>query len=510
MHFFTLLLLISTTLQAKTTVVRNELPAKLQRLVAASDGRIGICALELSANEATCVHGDQRFPLQSVMKLVVAAAVMDAVDRGRMRLDAIVVVKPQDTSPGPQEFADLVRSKGQLPTTVEELMRRAVVDSDSTGVDVLVERLGGAAAVQAFLKRKGFEGIRIDRDERHLQAESLGLTWRTDYADNRRFEAAVREVSSAARDAAAKAYASDPRDTATPMGMVAFLKALASGQLLSPTSTSKLLSVMEATATGKDRLRAGLPQGWSLGHKTGTSRTWRGVTAVTNDVGILTAPEGAKIAVAVFVAESKGSDRERAAAIANVARSIARAYGGKSVASVLETATFAGGCFWCMVSEFKGLAGVKSVISGYAGGTVKNPTYEQVSTGTTGHVEAVQIQFAPTEVSYEALLDTYWSNIDPEDAAGQFCDHGPQYRSAIFVHTDAQGRSAAASKERLAKDKKFKRGIATEIRKFTNFYPAETHHQDYFEKKPEQYKRYRAGCGRDRRLKDLWGEPKIK
>jgi peptide-methionine (S)-S-oxide reductase len=166
-------------------------------------------------------------------------------------------------------------------------------------------------------------------------------------------------------------------------------------------------------------------------------------------------------------------------------------------------ATFAGGCFWCMEPPYDELEGVISTISGYIGGTKKNPTYEEVSAGTTGHAEVVQVTYDPAKVSYEKLLDVFWRNIDPLTANAQFCDSGSQYRSAIFYHDEAQKNLAQASKKRL--QSRFKEPIVTEIVRATEFYPAEDYHQDYYKKNPIRYKIYRYGCGRDERLQTLWG-----
>jgi peptide-methionine (S)-S-oxide reductase len=166
-------------------------------------------------------------------------------------------------------------------------------------------------------------------------------------------------------------------------------------------------------------------------------------------------------------------------------------------------ATFAGGCFWCMEPPYDELEGVISTISGYVGGTKKNPTYEEVSAGTTGHAEVVQVTYDPAKVSYEKLLDVFWRNIDPLTANAQFCDSGSQYRSAIFYHDEAQKNLAQASKKRL--QSRFKEPIVTEIVRATEFYPAEDYHQDYYKKNPVRYKIYRYGCGRDERLQTLWG-----
>jgi peptide-methionine (S)-S-oxide reductase len=172
----------------------------------------------------------------------------------------------------------------------------------------------------------------------------------------------------------------------------------------------------------------------------------------------------------------------------------------------LAKATFAGGCFWCMEPPYDELEGVISSISGYIGGTTKNPTYEQVSAGMTGHTEAVEITYDPKKVSYEKLLDVFWRNIDPLTANAQFCDSGSQYRSAIFYHDQTQKTLAEASKRRL--QDRFKQPIVTEIVRASEFYPAEDYHQDYYKKNPIRYKIYRYGCGRDSRLQELWGAQK--
>lgn len=166
-------------------------------------------------------------------------------------------------------------------------------------------------------------------------------------------------------------------------------------------------------------------------------------------------------------------------------------------------ATFAGGCFWCMEPPYDELEGVISTISGYIGGTKKNPTYEQVSAGTTGHTEAVQITYDPAKISYEKLLEVFWRNIDPLTANAQFCDSGSQYRSGIFYHDEAQKKLAEASKKRI--QTRFKQPVVTEITAASEFYPAEDYHQDYYKKNPIRYKIYRYGCGRDQRLEELWG-----
>ena len=193
----------------------------------------------------------------------------------------------------------------------------------------------------------------------------------------------------------------------------------------------------------------------------------------------------------------------RIAAIFLIVGSVVHAAAPSSGSTPTGKATFAGGCFWCMEPPYDELEGVISTISGYTGGTKKNPTYEEVSAGTTGHAEAVQITYDPTKIRYEKLLDVFWRNIDPLTANAQFCDSGSQYRSAIFYHDETQKNLAEASKKRL--QSRFKQPIVTEIVRATEFYPAEDYHQDYYKKNPVRYKIYRYGCGRDQRLQKLWG-----
>ena len=175
-----------------------------------------------------------------------------------------------------------------------------------------------------MLDRHRLSGVRFDRDERRLQTEIAGIEWRPEFVDGTLLDRAYAAVSDARRDAAFRAYQKDPRDTATPLGMAALLHSLAHGTLLSPASTRRLLEIMTQTVTFPDRLKAGVPAGWTLAHKTGTSGTWRGVTAATNDVGVLTAPDGRLISVVVFIADSKAPSENRAALMANVARAVVR------------------------------------------------------------------------------------------------------------------------------------------------------------------------------------------
>jgi len=172
----------------------------------------------------------------------------------------------------------------------------------------------------------------------------------------------------------------------------------------------------------------------------------------------------------------------------------------------LSTATFAAGCFWCSEEAFEKVPGVVSAVSGYIDGKTKNPSYEMVSSGTTGHTEAVEVKFDPSKVSYERLLEVFWVNHDPTYNDRQFCDRGSQYRPGIFFHDDEQKRLAEASKAKYQKLKAFSQSIVTPITKASQFWPAEDYHQDYYKKNPVRYKVYTTGCGRYSRLDELWGK----
>ena len=169
-----------------------------------------------------------------------------------------------------------------------------------------------------------------------------------------------------------------------------------------------------------------------------------------------------------------------------------------------KSAIFAGGCFWCVESDFDEIDGVVETVSGYIGGTLENPGYREVSAGGTGHYEAVKITYDPAKVTYDALLTAFWHSVDPTDAGGQFCDRGESYRTAIFATDEAQLEKAEATKAEIAKD--LGADIATPVLKAPTFYPAEDYHQDYYTKNPVRYKYYRYSCGRNARIKDLWGD----
>jgi peptide-methionine (S)-S-oxide reductase len=173
----------------------------------------------------------------------------------------------------------------------------------------------------------------------------------------------------------------------------------------------------------------------------------------------------------------------------------------------LSKAYFAGGCFWCMEEAFEKVEGVLSATSGYMGGTVANPTYEAVSAGRTGHAESIEVVYDPAKVSYQKLLDAFWHNVDPVTPNAQFCDHGSQYRSAIFFQTDEEKRASDVSKQAIEQSRRFNEPIVTQIVMASQFYPAEEYHQDYYKKNPVRYRIYKYNCGRAKRLETLWGNP---
>ena len=172
----------------------------------------------------------------------------------------------------------------------------------------------------------------------------------------------------------------------------------------------------------------------------------------------------------------------------------------------IETAVLAGGCFWCIESDFEKLEAVTEAVSGYTGGDLKNPTYKQVSAGTSGHIEVVMVSYDANKISYSEILDYFWRHIDPTRNDGQFCDRGPQYRPAIFYADDSQHKQALASQKQIEQTKPFTDPLKVELLPLKEFYPAEDYHQDYYKKNPIRYKFYRYNCGRDARVQELWGE----
>ena len=180
---------------------------------------------------------------------------------------------------------------------------------------------------------------------------------------------------------------------------------------------------------------------------------------------------------------------------------------GVQSAPTTAKAYFAGGCFWCMEEAFEKFDGVTAVVSGYMGGTVADPTYEQVSDGRTGHAESIEVTYDPSKVTYQKLLDAFWRNIDPVTPNAQFCDHGTQYRAVVFYSTDEEKRLSEESKSKIEQSKRLPVPIVTQLAQASTFYQAEDYHQDYYKKNPLRYKYYKYSCGRAQRLEALWGKP---
>jgi beta-lactamase class A len=298
-----------------------ELQTKLSDLAAAYKEPVGIAVTEVAQGWTAQVDGRSRYPQQSVVKLWVALAVMDAVDRGALKLDQTVLLRPEDRSVFYQPLGSRIGRQG-YSTTVEDLLRRALTESDNTANDKLMELAGGAGAVSAALAARGVEGIGVGGPEHILQAKTAGLVWTPELA-GWRFKEARAKLPDEVRDRALDAYLADPPDGAEPAALAQALAALKRGELLSKASTDTLLGLMGEARTGYRRLRAGLPAGWSIAHKTGTGPDWRGASVGINDVGVLTAPDGRAYAVAVMIRETKRPIPDRMALMQKVSRVVA-------------------------------------------------------------------------------------------------------------------------------------------------------------------------------------------
>ncbi|MDP1618001.1 class A beta-lactamase [Phenylobacterium sp.] len=292
----------------------------------AAPGRLGAAVMNLESGELWAVNGSDRFPMQSVFKAPLAAAVLAEVDAGRLDLNETITLTNEDISPPFSPVADAY--PGRRDYTVAELLTLSAGASDNTAADVLMRRIGGPGAVTAWLRAHDIRDMRVDRYERQLQPEIAGLdSFRPAWKGESAYRAALQAVPAAQRQAAAAAYLSDLRDTTTPRESLLFLAKLVRGELLSEVSTARLLTIMSETTTGKGRLAAGLPSGARLAHKTGTARTDLGMNPATNDIGVVTLEDGRQYVIAVFLAGSTLPDDEREAIFADLARSVAEAVG---------------------------------------------------------------------------------------------------------------------------------------------------------------------------------------
>jgi beta-lactamase class A len=297
------------------------LDARVRALGEAFNGDIGIAVKDIDSGWTSHFDGTTWFPQQSVSKFWVALTAFDKADRGELSLAGPVTLRPEDKTLFHQPIARQIGASGYT-TTLGDLIYRAITQSDNTCNDFVLWRAGGPAAVRAFLRDKGIDGIRFGPGERLLQSGIAGMEWRQAYASGSAFYAARNAVPAATRRAAFERYINDPVDGATPLGIVDALARLKRGELLSPASTQKLLSIMSNTRTGAQRLKGGLAPGWRLAHKTGTGQVLGGEQAGYNDIGIVTSPDGRSYAVAVMIRRTAAPLGQRMAVMQNTVRSV--------------------------------------------------------------------------------------------------------------------------------------------------------------------------------------------
>jgi len=306
---------------AQEAAARRILEAQVKALGQSFSGDIGIAVKDVQSGWTTSYDGNTFFPQQSVSKFWVALAALDKVDRGQLSLSTPVTLTKADMTLFHQPIAAQIGANGYT-STIESLMTRALQQSDNTCNDAVLWRAGGPEAVRAFLRGKGLGGIRFGPGERLLQSEIAGMEWRQSYAYGGGFYAARNAVPATVRRAAFERYIKDPMDGATPLGIVDALARLKRGELLSPGSTQKLLSIMSNTRTGPQRLKGGLAPGWRLAHKTGTGQVLGGVQAGYNDIGLVTGPDGRSYAVAVMIRRTSAPLPHRMAAMQNTVRAV--------------------------------------------------------------------------------------------------------------------------------------------------------------------------------------------
>ncbi len=301
------------------------LAARLHDLAQAFPGRVGIAVEDIRSGWIAHADGQTLYPQQSVSKLWVAMTVLDAVDQGRLTLADRVQVRTQDMS----VFNQPIQKKlvdGVYNTTIDDLLVYAIAASDNAANDILVRKLGGSGRVRAWLRAHRLAGVRCGPEERVLQSDIAGVTWRPDYSFGQAFWTARDRISPDIRAARLQAYLDDPPDGATPDGVVEGVSRLADGRLLSPVSTQRLLQILRQTTTGPARLKAGLAAGWAIAHKTGTGQDLGDLSTGYNDVGLLTAPDGRTYAVAVMIASTRAQIPVRQALMADVARAVVGAH----------------------------------------------------------------------------------------------------------------------------------------------------------------------------------------
>lgn len=306
------LLLLPTLAQS------SPIEARFAEIEATSKGALGAAIITPKSSHFS--RKNERFSLQSVMKLIVAMAALEQVDKSKWKLDQKFVFHRSDLSVSHQPLADRLGKRRSMTVSLSDCIETTVTQSCSAAGDFLIRKMGGTSVVNAFLKKHKIDGMSVDRQERDLQTNVVGLTWQSKFTDANLLEAAIRRLTDSQKDAAYKRYQKDPRDTTTPEAMGLLLRKLVTGKLLSPTSTRYLMGVMERTETGPDRLRAGIPKGWKLGNKTGTSSSWRNAACATNDVGFVRHPSGEWIVIVALLRNSTLDADARAAVLRDVAR----------------------------------------------------------------------------------------------------------------------------------------------------------------------------------------------
>jgi beta-lactamase class A len=309
-------------LQKKAPKAPEALQARLDQLVADYGEEVGVAVTDVNLGWTAGVDQDRPYPQQSVSKLWVAIAVMKAVDQGRVDAEATVTLTDDDRSVFFQPVAYNIGANG-FQTQISGLLRRALVESDNAANDKLMREMGGPEGVAATLTEMGLTRVNVGAYERDLQAQTAGLAWHPSYGVGWNFQAARQALPKETREAAMAAYLAEPLDGASPAGITAALAALHRGELLTPTSTARLIGLMEKARTGPRRLKGGLPGGWTIAHKTGTGQDFEGASVGINDVGLLTAPDGRTYAVAVMIRRTKHAVPERLALMQAVTRAVA-------------------------------------------------------------------------------------------------------------------------------------------------------------------------------------------
>ncbi len=318
---------ITTKVLAEPSNQKNKstLQVTLNKLKISTEREIGVGILDLNTGETWFRNGKQQFPMQSVYKLPIAIAILKRVDENKISLDQPITITKENFAPGNSPIVKEINgNRDQF--TVRDLLTRAMSVSDNTASDALLRSIGGPSKVNEILVKLKIHNIRIDRFERQIQPDSVGLkNPLPEWSDAKTYKAVIEQTPTSVKQIGLKKYLSDPRDTATPEGLVDLLAKLQKKKLLSPDSTALLLQIMTNSKSGQKRLKAGLPKNWSVAHKTGTGEEVLGVGTATNDVGIISSPNGKQIAIAVFIKGSKAPLEEREKLMANIAATVVQA-----------------------------------------------------------------------------------------------------------------------------------------------------------------------------------------